>query len=213
VSHPDLAQLELELRQLRGVLLVAFSERGHETVVELTVEEGMASDHLRAEADRLAESEIERSVVVEVIEATTWAEEVHTGSRLRVQLVAVAPQGGDDVLEVHLAYRGRRAVSSCRIGDRVAVAEAVLEGLGKLGLPVPFEPAAVHLLAGDLGNGALVLLRHQRLGALRRGMAGGRRVEEAIARAVLNGLNRYLEDGSGGGEQDHIGPGLPLSLA
>jgi hypothetical protein len=199
LNPENLDRLELELRRLGGVLLVAFADREHATVIEMTVEPGTARDGLLAEASRLAESEIERPVVVEIVESHPVAVAEPTRSRRRVQLLAVAPSRADDGLEVHLAHSGKRVVVGCDADDRVAVAEAVLNGLGELGLPVPFEPASVHLLTVELGNGALVILRDRRLGGTRRGLAGGYRIEEAIARAVLNGLNRYLQ----GGGADH----------
>ena len=195
MSSGDLAQLELELRKLHGVVLVSFGERDEATVIELLVEGDAAIEAVSSQARRLAESQIDGAVTV-VVRNPERPAPGRRGSRHRVQLLAVAPLGGER-LEVHLAYRNKRVTSSCRAGDRVAVAGAVLDGLGKLGLGVPFEATAVHLLTGELGDGALVQLRHESLDGTRRGLAGGHREEEAIARAVLNGLNRYLEGGAG----------------
>lgn len=192
MNNSDLDHVELELRQLDGVVLVAFSEREHTTVVHVSVEPGTRREWLQAEADRLAEARIDRAVVVEITEDGQPAVEAAVGSCRRVRLQAVVTSPLDGRIEVHLSHRGRSSVSGCANGDRMAIVQAVVDGLGELGLPVPFEAAAVHLLAGDLGSGALVVLRHRRHDTIRRGLATGHRLEEAIARAVLNALNRYL---------------------
>ena len=187
-------QLELELRQLPGVLMVGFSRRDDAVVIELGIDEDADLHPVRTEAVRLAATAVEAPVVVEIVRPSGPDDpDGHPASRMRVQLLGVTAAAGGQRVEIHLAHRGRRVSVAARPGDSVGVAGAVLDGLGELGLPVPFEPAAVHLLPDDLGGGVMVLLRHRRVDAVRRGTAGGRWLEEAVARAVLNGLNRYLQ--------------------
>lgn len=191
MSAPERDQLELELRQIPGVVVVGFAD-GLERI-ELGLADGADPEAVRAEAARIVRGHVDGDVRIEVLDRRPAPGAEPAGSRMRVQLIAVTPEGSGDRLQVHLAHRGRRVAVACRAGDRVGAAHAVIEGLRELGLPVPYEPAAVHILSEDLGDGTLVVLRHRHLGGVRRGVAAGARVEESVARAVLNGLNRHLQ--------------------
>jgi hypothetical protein len=172
-------------------MFVAFSEQQGATLVELGVAPPVDVDALRVEALRVALSYLEGPVVIDVVE--TQDRLVVARADLRVQLLLTLPVPGERRVEIHLAHQARRTTADAVTGDRLSVATAVIEGLGRLGLPVPFETVAAHALPPDLGSGALVVLRDRVTGQTRRGIAGGRSLEDSTARAVLNGLNRYLQ--------------------
>jgi hypothetical protein len=189
-----LDRLELELRQLGGVSLVSFAERGGSLQVELVAEELDDAERLRASAERVAARHIHGHVVVAVV--TTPAEGPLEG---RVRLTVSGARTGGDV-EVHLAFRDRRVVVRAAGDDRLAVAQAVVSGLQELAPPMPFEPVVVHALPVELGSGTLVLLEDPVSGDTRRGVSGGASPAESTARAVLNALNRYLQPAPFGNE-------------
>lgn len=181
-------QLELEVRQLGGVSFVGFGVRDDALLVEVAADPGAEHSELRSDVQRLAASLFDAPVVVELLgspPAPPRAERV----RLQVTLSA----GGAGTVEIHLAYGHRRTVVEVDHDDLVAVARAVVGGLGILGLPTPFGVTAVHAVPPDLGSGIVVLLEDARTGEPRRGLAGGRTTAEATAKAVLNGLNRFLQ--------------------
>ncbi|HLH47540.1 MAG TPA: hypothetical protein VKV25_10290 [Acidimicrobiales bacterium] len=187
-------QLELELRQLEGVSFVAFAERPETTCVEIGVEPGYDSDRLREQATRLALGVLDGEVTVEVV-AVGGREP--TARDERVQLVAVVPVPERPGVLVHLAHRGQRvAVEAAGVG-RLAVAEAVVGGLGQLGFAVPYRPTAAHGLSDELGSGTLVVLEDPATGQVRRGIAAGRSTADATARSVLAALNRFLQPARG----------------
>lgn len=189
-----LDRLELELRQLGGVSLVSFAERGGSLQVELVAEQLDDAERLRASAERVAARHIHGHVVVAVV--TTPAEGPLEG---RVRLTVSGTRTGGDV-EVHLAFRDRRVAVRAPGDDRLAVAQAVVSGLQELAPPMPFEPVVVHALPAELGSGTLVLLEDPVSGDTRRGVSGGASPAESTARAVLNALNRYLQPAPFGSE-------------
>jgi hypothetical protein len=183
--------LELELRQLSGVTFVAFGERGAGLVVGLGVERSADVAELRVEALRLSNSHLDGPVAIDLLDAA-----VPTGglrSDQRVRLLSTVARAADDGVDVHLAFRERSVVVTAAATDRLEVANAVIRGLRQLGLPVPFEAVGAHGLADEIGSGTLVVLREPRTAMARRGLATGRTVAESTARAVLDGLNRFLQ--------------------
>jgi hypothetical protein len=176
--------LELELRQLGGVSLVSFAERGGSLQVELVAEQLEDAERLKASAERVAARHVHGHVVVAVV--ATPAEGPLEG---RVRLS-----------EAHLAFRDRRVSVVAPSDDRFAVAKAVVAGLQDLAPPMPFEPIVVHALPAELGSGTLVVLEDPVTGDTRRGISGGASPAESTARSVLNALNRYLQPSPFNGE-------------
>lgn len=183
--------LELELRRLEGVSFVSFGERQGATFVELSVAGPTDTNALRAAALRLALGYLEGPIVIDVVDPPPTSSSRRP--ELRVQLAVRGPAEGEESVEVHLAYRDRAVATDGIVGDQSSIVDAVLTGLHELGLPVPFETSVISDLSAELGDGTLVVLRDEATGDVRRGLATGRSPEEATARAVLNGLNRYLE--------------------
>lgn len=198
--------LELALRQLPGVTLVAFGDRTGTTVVELSVESGADREMIRSEATHLAVTALSGAVLIELTgdappeapgvvtaDATGSGGPAPTASRLRVRLLAVVPDGEPGQVRMVLAHRGRQVSALAPVGDMAAVVRATIEALSELGLPAPFAPESVHVLGAEHGGGAIVALRQVGSSHIRRGLASGRSTEEAAARATLNALNRYLQ--------------------
>ena len=202
MTRAQLDALEVELRQLDDVVLVGFRDEGG--MLGVLVELGPAGDPeaTRADAARIA-GQFGDEVHIQVHGGRTRTPGP-VPSAARVQLLGVTATPGGRTVEVHLAHGTRRVVVTAAPGDRIGVAAAVVAGLGELGLPVPYEPSAVHLLPDELGGGILALLRHTHLGVLRRGLSGGRWLEEAVARAVLDALNRTLSADLGAVERPMV---------
>jgi hypothetical protein len=186
--------LELELRQLGGVSLVSFAERGGSLQVELVAEQLEDAERLKASAERVAARHVHGHVVVAVV--ATPAEGPLEG---RVRLSFGGSRTGGDI-EAHLAFRDRRVSVVAPSDDRFAVAKAVVAGLQDLAPPMPFEPIVVHALPAELGSGTLVVLEDPVTGDTRRGISGGASPAESTARSVLNALNRYLQPSPFNGE-------------
>jgi hypothetical protein len=189
--------LELELRHLRGVDYVALTRQASVLLIELGTDGTVPAGEVAAEASRVAEGWLDGEVEIQIIDERAAPAMAPGGSSLRVQLLAAvgAPTGAgaDERVEIHLAHQGRRSVGHASRGGLVQIAQAALAALRQLGFPVPYEAEAVHLLPDDLGAGVLVVLRDRLSGERRRGVAAGRSEGETVARAVLNGLNRYLQ--------------------
>ena len=198
----DLDELEAELRQLAGVLLVGFAQYDDELGVLVAVDADTDADAVRADVARIS-GRVDGAVRVEVHGGrhrgapATGRTPAVIPSGARVQLLGVTATPGGERVEVHLSHGLRRVVVDAAPGDALGVAAAVVGGLGELGLPVPYEASAVHLLPDELGGGIIALLRHTHLGVIRRGLSGGRWLEEAVARAVLDALNRTLAADAG----------------
>ncbi|MHB8507011.1 MAG: hypothetical protein ACYDEN_15060 [Acidimicrobiales bacterium] len=181
-------QLELEIRQLSGITFVGFGDRDGGLLIEVAAREGADTVALRAAVERVAATLLDGNVVVEVLG------ERRDGRRAERERLQVAlPVPGTATVELHLAFGHRRTAVEADGDDAVAVARAVVAGLGILGLPTPFGVTAAHNLPPELGSGTIVLLEDARTGEPRRGLARGRTPAEAAARAVLNALNRFLQ--------------------
>jgi hypothetical protein len=182
--------LELELRQLPGVLFVSFSEQEDLTLIEIVVSAG--TDHVRAreEAARCAISHLEEPAEIRVLGPPQ--EQPVPVRRERVRLVLVLPSDGGAAIEVQLSRGFQRYSTKAVAGDTAAVGRAVLEALRGLGAHAPFDVVGFHALPSDWGAGLLAVLRDTTTGDLRRGVATGRAPADAAARAVLAALNRSL---------------------
>lgn len=186
--------LELELRQLPGVVMVSFSEDDVTgAYVELVVAPGTDHAKVREEAARCVTSHMERSAEVRVCspppEEPARAKPVGTG---RVRLSLLLPSDGGASIEVRLTRGHQEAASKALAGDTEAIGKAVIEALRGLGAKAPFEMVGIHALPSAWGSGLLAVLRDTSTGELRRGVASGLAPADAAARAVLDALNRSI---------------------
>ncbi len=189
-----LDRFELEVRRLVGVSFVGIDHRSDPLSVEVAAS-GVDIPALRAEVHRLAVALLDGPVTVEILGRAEA-----TGARARVRVEVTPPLAGGSSVELHLSHHQRRVMVEADGSDDRAVAEAVVAGLGALGLTAPWDVARVHDLPGEAGGGVLVVLDHRRTGETRPGLARGRSRPEALARAVLNALNRFLEPSAGTGD-------------
>jgi hypothetical protein len=188
--------LELELRQLPGVLFVSFSQDEGITRIELLAAPSTEHAKVRDEAARAAVSHLDGPAEIRVLAPPDeFAPPPDQAAPLpgdRVGLLVVPPGDGDAAFEVQLSRGGRRSASRATAGDTLAVGRAVLEALSGLGAIASYELVGIHALPSDWGAGLLAVLRDIRTGELRRGVANGRTPTDAAARAVLHALNRSL---------------------
>ena len=184
--------LELELRQLPGVVFVSFSEGDAGGYVELVVLPGTDQARVREEAATCIANHLEHPAEIRVY-APPQAEAVAAAPRgERVRLSLLLPSDGGASIEVQLSRGSQRSASRAVAGDTAAVGRAVLEALRGLGARASFDVVGLHALPSDWGAGLLAVLRDTTTGELRRGVASGRAPADAAARAVLDALNRSL---------------------
>lgn len=186
--------LELELRRLPGVLSVGYVERhGEPPVLRLLAPDPADRDKVRHEAMQLAKSHLEDPIAIEIDDTVRLSVASRTE---RVQLLSVRPADSNEV-EVHLGF-GRRRTIGRGVGTSLAgAAEATIAALDGLGARIPFQVKAAAPLGPLLTDVVVVVLRSIEPGQERFGVASSTEPEEAVARATLDALNRFLaEDGS-----------------
>jgi hypothetical protein len=186
--------LELELRQLPGVLFVSLSEADSTTYIELVATPLGEHAKVRDEAARAAVNHLEGPAEIRVLAPpqNQAALEDQVVPAERVGLLVVPPGEGDAAVEVQLWRRGQSSARRAVAGDTQAVGHAVLDALRGLGAIASFDLMGFHALPPDWGAGLLAVLRDTRTGELRRGVANGLTPADAAARAVLHALNRSL---------------------
>ncbi len=182
--------LELELRQLPGVLFVSFSEVEGATRIELVATPLSEHARVRDEAARAAVNHLDGPAEIRVLAPPEDPATPLQGDR--VGLLLVPPGEGDAAVEVQLSRGGQRVASRAVAGDTLAVGRAVLDALKGLGAIGSFDLVGFPRPAIGLGAGLLAVLRDTRTGELRRGVANGHTPADAAARAVLHALNRSL---------------------
>jgi hypothetical protein len=181
--------LELELRQLTGVCLVTFEERGDVLVVQLGVEPESDLPSVRQHAARAADSHLDRAVTVEVVGGEPKRSN-ESARRVRLLATIALPDGE---IEVHLTLGDRRTIGRRRQDDpRAAAVNATLDALGAMDIDVPFSLRWVGPL-GETTEGAIaVSLKASDDTGGRYGVASADDPAEAAARATLAALNRLL---------------------
>jgi hypothetical protein len=182
--------LELELRQLPGVMFVSFTEDQGTMYIELVATPLSEHARVRDEAARAAVNHLDGPAEIRVFAPPEGQTAPLQGDR--VGLLVVPPADGDSAFEVQLSRGGQRFASRAMAGDTLAVGRAVLEALRGLGAIANFDLVGFHALPSDWGAGLLAVLRDTRTGELRRGVANGQTPADAAARAVLHALNRSL---------------------
>lgn len=181
--------LELELRQLPGVCLVTFDERGDGLVVQLGVEPGCDVAYVRDRATRATDAHLDRAALVEVVGDGAPA---GVGESRRVRLLATITLP-DAEIEVHLAIGDRRTIGRQQDADPAAAAvAATLEALAAMDMAVPFALRWVGPLGDGTGSAIAVSLKASDNSGGRYGVATGPTPAEGAARATLAALNRFL---------------------
>ena len=183
--------LELELRQLPGVLFVSFSEDEAGAYIEVVAAPGVDHAKLREEATRSVSNHLDHPADVRIYSPPEGQPAAPSRSG-RMRLVLVLPSDGGASIEVQLSRGAQRYASRAVAGDTAAVGRAVLEAVRGLGAHAPFDVVGLHALPADWGAGLLAVLRDTNTGELRRGVASGRAPADAAARAVLDALNRCI---------------------
>jgi hypothetical protein len=184
--------LELELRQLPGVVFVSFSEdEVTGSYIELVVAPGTDHAKVREDATRCVTSHMERSTEIRVWSPPS-GEPAPPPRGGRVRLALLLPSDGGASIEVQLTRGPQHSISRALAGDTEAIGRAVIEALRGLGANAPFEMVGLHALPSDWGAGLLAVLRDTSTGELRRGVASGLAPADAAARAVLDAVNRSI---------------------
>jgi hypothetical protein len=184
VSSPHDA-LELELRQIPGVRMIAFGERNDVLLVQVGMSEDADEYELRHRATAIAAAHLDGPHVVELV-----GDGGRGGERVRVLAVIVLP---DQEVEVHLAKGERRTIGRRRSDDEITAAVgSALEALEALGLDVPFSPGWAGSLGEPSGEAIAVSLEPESGTGTRWGVAVGPSRAEAAVRATLDALNRHL---------------------
>jgi hypothetical protein len=177
--------LELELRQISGVRMVAFGERKDVFLVQVGAGDDADEYELRHRAAAIAAAHIDGPHVVEVV-----GDGGRDGERVRLLAVIVLP---DQEVEVHLGRGGRRTIGRHRGDDEITAAVGgALEALEALGLDVPFSPGWAGSLGEPSGQAIAVSLEAVGGTGTRWGVAIGPSRAEAAVRATLDALNRHL---------------------
>lgn len=195
-DEADLDGLELELRQLPGVVGVGVEQTPQALVVQLLVTRGMAGTDLRRRACELGRSHVADRMIIEIAAAGETASAQPPQPRPeRARLLAVRLCDDEDhEVEVHLALGESRSVGRGHAGRVAGAVTATVDALEILGARVSFELrsfAAVRLEEGQ----EVVVVQMTSTGdeGERLGVARSTTLEEAAARAAMHALNRYLE--------------------
>ena len=177
--------LELELRQVAGVRMVAFGERNDVFLVQVGVGDDADEYEVRHRATAIAAAHLDGPHVVEVV-----GDGGRDGERVRLLAVIVL---ADQEVEVHLAKGGRRTIGRRRSDDEIlAAVGSALEALEALGLDVPFAPGWAGSLGEPSGQAIAVSLEAANGTGTRWGVAVGPSPAEAAVRATLDALNRHF---------------------
>jgi len=190
-----LAELELELRLLPGVVDVGFSPvepTGHVAVSLVALD---PEDDLHREASRIARV-YRGSAAVEIIDLTPPRPAARPALAApvpdeRVALVqsAVEPTGEARVV---LAWMGHSAQATAAAGALIGPAQATLRALDGLGIDVDATLSSVSAGRGLENPPVRVILRSSHDESEFVGIARGRTEPESAARATLAAVNRYL---------------------
>lgn len=190
-----ISRLELELRLLAGVICVGatFDEDGrasHLSVVGVDPAPGLVD----------TVTDLARSHGIDAaVEVVDFDELVEPGSirtinpsEGRIVLEGAVHDAESGSTEVHLCHDDRKAVGRSVNGPMVGAAEATLDAVGRLGLPVPGYLFTVSRTGGGAGAPIMVVLRPRRGGANCVGLARAASEPEAASRAALSALNRLF---------------------
>ncbi len=213
------AALELELRQLPGVVGVGLEDREDVLTVHLLVSPTERVPDLRRRASEVGRSHIDGPVIIEIDCAERRAAGVVSAPRVatataetptaepeggvtvaetpvaaseRVRILAVRVVEEEDEVEVHLSRGGARTVGRGRRGLAEGAVMATVEALESLGARLPFKARAAGSMLVGFDYVVMVSLEPTSGGNDRMGTARAPAVEEAATKATLHALNRFL---------------------
>jgi hypothetical protein len=189
-----LAELELELRLLPGVVNVGFGipePSGHVAVTIVALEH---EPELERTATRMARA-FRSAATVEIVDRTPRAEPpqqatVIVGPDERVALLE-STIDRDGQAEVQLSWKGGSATGIGTGGALIGPAQATLGALEGLGIEVEARLASVSTGRGVPNSPVRVILRVEPGGPEFVGIAQGASEPESSARATLAAFNRY----------------------
>lgn len=196
MSH-DLAELELELRLLPGVLNVGFGpeEQGGHVAVSVVARD--AEPDLELVATRIARA-IRQSATVEILDlseprqgAGVLTPVPATVSDERVALVESRVNEATGEASVVLSWKGNSANGHGASGTLVGSAVATLQALAGLGIAIDARLASVSSGQGIDNPPVRVVLRSELGPAEFIGVARAKSEPESAARATLAAFNRY----------------------
>ena len=195
----DLAELELELRLLPGVVNVALGPLEQSGHVGVTVVVVNPESDLEDTATRVARS-LHSAATIEIVDLSPPRVEeprsdVHDNMpRLSDERVALVASAVDDAGEafVELALLGSSSRGSGSGGPLIGSARATLEALRGLGFELDADLVSVSTGRGVANSPVRVILRTE-LAEHFEGVARGASAQDSAARATLAAFNRYLE--------------------
>jgi hypothetical protein len=190
-----LAEMELELRLLPGVVNVGFGPLDPSGHVAVTVVAFEPEADLEVTATRLARG-FQTAATIEVIDLSpprqpgAVPEKTNFVSDERVALVVSSvDEAGQAAVE--LSWMGARATGAGAGGVLIGPARATLGALRGLGIEVDAVLASVSTGRGVANSPVRVILRSEQTGDEFVGIAQGASLPESAARATLAGFNRY----------------------
>jgi hypothetical protein len=191
-----LAELELQLRMLPGVLNVGFGApelTGHVTVSVVAVHPDPGLD---VEATRIARG-FGGTTLVEVVDLTPAerSRPARIGTVLNSdERVALVTSTLDELghARVVLSWKGSSATGSGTAGALIGPAMATLQALDQLGVGIEASLASVSSGQGIDNPPVRVILRSTQSDAEFVGVARGVTEPESAARATLAAFNRYV---------------------
>jgi hypothetical protein len=214
------AALELELRQLPGVVGVGLDYDDGALTVHLLVSPQERVTDLRRRASEVGRSHAEGPVIIEIEGADPLSEtlvasgvtevgeaggvpapSVAQGERVRMLAVRVVEE--ENEVEVHLARGSARTVGRGRCGLPEGAVLATMEALEGLGARLPFTTRATGSLLVAFDHVVVVTLGPTSGGDDRMGVARAATVEEAATKATLHALNRFLNHDGVFHQADH----------
>jgi len=189
-----LAEMELELRLLPGVVNVGLGPLDPSGHVAVTVVAFEPEPDLEITATRLARG-FQTAATIEVIDLSPPGRPGPTaGTRFvsdeRVALVVSSvDEAGQAAVE--LSWMGARATGAGAGGVLIGPARATLGALRGLGIEIDAVLASVSTGRGVANSPVRVILRSEQSGDEFVGIAQGTSLPESAARATLAGFNRY----------------------
>lgn len=186
-----LDELEVELRRLRGVVAVGFSETPDLLVVELQAGPEADDDVARA-ATLLVDARVARRAAVEVVR---WGDGVPAPPETRLRLVDVStdPAAGD--IAVHLACREDQAVGRAPTAHGLlGVVEATVYAMRTFLPDLRYLPGWARTIETTPDRRFIVVasVTDPEARSHLRGAAEGATPLEATVRATLAALNRTI---------------------
>ncbi len=196
--NEGLAELELELRLLPGVLNVGFGPEEQGGHVAISVVALGPEQDLELVATRVARA-FRQSATIEIVDVSPPEQPAPKLSSLpatvsdeRVSLVESRIDETTGEATVVLSWMGNSANGRSASGTLVGPAVATLQALAGLGIALDARLASVSSGQGMVNPPVRVVLRSERGDAEFIGVARSKSEAESAARATLAAFNRYV---------------------